>query len=508
MMKKLLFALFSTGLLLSSLKGMAQYENYQMDWDKISVEASYNAEPEWLKDAKFGIYCHWGVYTVPAFSYEWYPRLMFMKNRKEYQYHKAHYGDPKEHGYEELVPLFKAERFNAREWVDLFQQAGVKFAGVVAEHHDGFAMWNTQTTPWNSVLMGPKRDIVGEMEKELRNHGLKLITTFHHARLLQRYKDCKDCPQTPDFWDMWDSHYPYIKGMPTASNNPMLRLLYGNVTPEEFYDPIWFSALKEVIDNYHPDVIWFDAWLDLIPEEYLYKFANYYITAARKRGQNVAICRKQGDLPLNVSIENLEKSRKQNIEPRLWMTDETISTDSWSYTKDMQLKDAKDLIDVLIDVVSKNGVLLLNVSPMADGTIPLDQKEVLLSIGQWLKTNGEAIYGTRPWHVFGEGPTVQPEGDFKNHQEFLKIKYSWKDVRYTTKGKDIYAILLGTPEAGTHVIFKGFSKSVWKENRKISGVSVLGTNQAIEWEETPEGLSVKVPVLDGNKAVCFKVACE
>lgn len=508
MMKKLLFALFSTGLLLSSLKGMAQYENYQMDWDKISVEASYNAEPEWLKDAKFGIYCHWGVYTVPAFSYEWYPRLMFMKNRKEYQYHKAHYGDPKEHGYEELVPLFKAERFNAREWVDLFQQAGVKFAGVVAEHHDGFAMWNTQTTPWNSVLMGPKRDIVGEMEKELRNHGLKLITTFHHARLLQRYKDCKDCPQTPDFWDMWDSHYPYIKGMPTASNNPMLRLLYGNVTPEEFYDPIWFSALKEVIDNYHPDVIWFDAWLDLIPEEYLYKFANYYITAARKRGQNVAICRKQGDLPLNVSIENLEKSRKQNIEPRLWMTDETISTDSWSYTKDMQLKDAKDLIDVLIDVVSKNGVLLLNVSPMADGTIPLDQKEVLLSIGQWLKTNGEAIYGTRPWHVFGEGPTVQPEGDFKNHQEFLKIKYSWKDVRYTTKGKDIYAILLGTPEAGTHVIFKGFSKSVWKENCKISGVSVLGTNQAIEWEETPEGLSVKVPVLDGNKAVCFKVACE
>lgn len=507
-MKKLLFALFSTGLLLSSLKGMAQYENYQMDWDKISVEASYNAEPEWLKDAKFGIYCHWGVYTVPAFSYEWYPRLMFMKNRKEYQYHKAHYGDPKEHGYEELVPLFKAERFNAREWVDLFQQAGVKFAGVVAEHHDGFAMWNTQTTPWNSVLMGPKRDIVGEMEKELRNHGLKLITTFHHARLLQRYKDCKDCPQTPDFWDMWDSHYPYIKGMPTASNNPMLRLLYGNVTPEEFYDPIWFSALKEVIDNYHPDVIWFDAWLDLIPEEYLYKFANYYITAARKRGQNVAICRKQGDLPLNVSIENLEKSRKQNIEPRLWMTDETISTDSWSYTKDMQLKDAKDLIDVLIDVVSKNGVLLLNVSPMADGTIPLDQKEVLLSIGQWLKTNGEAIYGTRPWHVFGEGPTVQPEGDFKNHQEFLKIKYSWKDVRYTTKGKDIYAILLGTPEAGTHVIFKGFSKSVWKENCKISGVSVLGTNQAIEWEETPEGLSVKVPVLDGNKAVCFKVACE
>lgn len=146
---------------------------------------------------------------------------------------------------------------------------------------------------------------------------MKLVTTFHHARNFQRYHNDPKRNEKVDFWDQWDSHYPYIEGMPTLSDNPMLRLLYGNVTAEEFYNPIWFGKLKEVIDNYSPDVIWFDAWLDLIPEEYLYKFVEYYVKESKKQGRDVVICRKQGDLPLSVSIENLEKSRKQNIEPRL-----------------------------------------------------------------------------------------------------------------------------------------------------------------------------------------------
>lgn len=490
------------------LTGMAQQESYKLNWKKISEENNYNREPDWLKDAKFGIYLHWGVYSVPAFSYEWYPRHMFINTRKEYEYHKKTYGDPKDFGYEKLVPLFTAEQFDASKWVDLFQRAGAKFAGMVAEHHDGFAMWDSKITPWNAKLMGPKKDILGEYSQEVRRHGMKLVTTFHHARLLQRYKETKNKPAKLDFFDLYDSHFPYIEGMPTTSNNPMLRLLYGNVTPEEFYEPMWFGELKEVIDNYQPDVIYFDSWLDLIPEEYLYKFASYYIQQSKAKNKEVAIFRKQGDLPLNVSLENLEKSRKQEKEPRLWTTEETISTDSWSYTQDMELRESKDLINVLIDVVSKNGVFMLNVSPRADGIIPVDQQEILLSIGRWMDVNGDAIYETRPWHIYGEGPTAQPEGDFENHKEFMKLRYSSEDIRYTTKGNDIFAFTLGTPKAGTFVTFKGFSERSIPKPVQIKEVSLLGSNEQLTWKLLPEGLQVKVPVLSGNQAVVFKVSCQ
>jgi alpha-L-fucosidase len=504
-MKKAIFLFLISVLCLHS---KAQFETYKMDWKKLAVETKYNVEPEWLKDAKFGIYFHWGVYSVPAYSYEWYPRLMFMEGTKEYKHHKETYGDPKDFGYDKFVPMFKAEHFDAREWVDLFQRAGAKFAGPVAEHHDGFAMWDSHITPWNAKLMGPKRDILGEIKSEIDKHGMKLITTFHHERLLQRYKNDKNRPEKPGFWDMWDSHYPYIVGMPTTSNNPMLRLLYGNVTAEEFYEPIWFGELKEVIDNYSPDVIWFDSWLDLIPEQYLLQFTKYYIEESNKRGKEVVICRKQGDLPLVTSIENLEKSRKQNIESRLWMTDETISTDSWCYTEDMVLKKSEDLINVLIDIVSKYGVLLLNVSPRADGVIPENQQEVLLSIGNWLKNNGEAIYGTRPWYIYGEGPTTQPEGDFKNQQEFLKVKYSAQDIRYTKKGNTIYAMTMGVPQAGSQIIFKGFAKHTLPNTLTIENVTVLNTNEKLNWTLISDGLQVKVPLMSGNSAIVFKVECK
>lgn len=470
--------------------------DYIADWDSL---AGYDEVPTWFSDAKLGIYFHWGVYTVPAFGSEWYPRLMYFENDGCYKYHTEHYGNPETYGYHKFVPMFKAEKFNAAEWVDLFQKAGAKFAGPVAEHHDGFSMWASKVNPWNAKDMGPHRDIVGELKTALDKQGMKMITTFHHARNLQRYAD------KPDEKEFGDSHFPYIKGTDPASEDSLLRILYGNVPGDTWAEKYWFAKLKEVIDGYSPDIIWFDSWLGLVPEEWRKEFCAYYINESAKKGKEVAIVRKNG-FPLEVSIENLEKSRKQKIQQHVWMTDETISTGSWSYTENLQVKEAGEVLNVLIDVVSKNGVLLLNISPMSDGTIPLDQKDVLLSIGGWLHKYGDAIYGTRPWYTFGEGPTKEPEGKFENADLFLKLRYSDDDIRYTTKGKNIYAIILGIPETGKQYTLTAFGKKNLPEPLQVKSVSLLGYEQELNWTFSDEGLSFAVPAQNiDNKALVFKV---
>ncbi len=464
-------------------KQIAIENPYTEDWESLG---KHKESPEWFKDAKLGIYFHWGVYSVPAFHSEWYPRNMHFKDHKVYKHHVEKYGEPSEFGYHDFVPMFKAENFNPKEWVDLFYEAGAKFAGPVAEHHDGFSMWDSEVTPWNVLDRGPKRDITGEIEKEIRKRDMKLITTFHHSKNLQLSTELgKENP---------NSHFPYLEGMPPSSNDPELQLMYGNMEPEKWYKEVWFPKLKEVIDKYSPDIVWFDYVLGDIPEKYRKEFAAYYLNEAKKDDKEVVIVRKQHDLPLNMSVEDLEQSRKNVIGTKTWMTDATISDGSWSYTDDLGVKEAKDVLHILIDITSKNGVLLLNVSPKADGTIPEDQKESLLNMGSWLKKYGEAIYGTEAWYTFGEGPTKEPNGHFKNHKDFMKLKYSNKDIRYTTKDYNIYAIILGSVEANKEVLLTSFSTDNIHDKPSIESVSFLGSNEKIEWTlDEEKGLKVKAP---------------
>jgi len=391
--------------------------------------------------------------------------------------------------------MFKAEYFNPQEWADLFVKAGARFAGPVAEHHDGFSMWDSEATPWNSMDRGPGRDITGELKEAITARGMKFITTFHHARNLQRYKGREEeviAKEKNIHYQFRNSHFPPYPGMPPAKDDPELNYLYGNIPEAEWLEKIWFGKLVEVVDQYRPDLIYFDSWLNYIPDSMRLKFCTYYLNRAKVWNKEVVIVRKQDDLPLDCSVDDLEKSRKNHLAHKAWMTDETISNGSWCYTKNLQIKSSRDLLHVLIDIVSKNGVLMLNISPMANGIIPEDQQRVLMEMGTWLERFGEAIFGTRPWYTFGEGITPEPEGHYLSN-EFQKITYTPEDIRYTTSGDTVFAIFLGKPAAGKKVLMKSFAEGNAGKPMHVDRVSIPGGGSDLSWSMIPSGLSVQLP---------------
>lgn len=505
---KLKQKLLTFGVLLATSQCVhAQEAQYLPTWSSL---ARVQEAPEWFRDAKFGIYFHWGVYSVPAFGGEWYPRWMYVDERvsaKEgahptYLHHVEKYGHPHEFGYHDFIPMFRAEHFDAEEWANLFKKAGAQFAGPVAEHHDGFAMWDSDVTPWNVAAMGPKRDITGELETAVRDRGMKFLVTFHHARNLQRYTENHQEELTSAKSrraKYRESHFPYLEGMDPRSTDPELRLLYGNVPADEWHEKIWLGKLKEVIDRYHPDLIWFDGWLDSIPEEYRQQFAAYYYNRAAEWGKDVVVTRKEQDLPLSCSLEDFEKGRTTVVTENCWLSDDTISRGSWCYTEDLKIKPTKTVLHSLIDIVCKNGCLLLNISPKADGTIPDDQRVVLLELGEWLEINGEAIYNTRPWKVFGEGPTrLERGGHFIREPD-----YTPQDIRYTRAKDDsaIYAILMGKPKPGEKINFESM-----KGQFKIDEVELLGSDAQVEWTRPNHFLEITMPDdAPSELAVVFKL---
>ena len=460
--------------------------------------AKHTAAPEWFQDAKLGIYFHWGPYAVPAYHNEWYPFHMNRQGTEVFKHHVENYGHPKDVGYHEFVRDFTGEKFDAKEWAALFQSAGARFAGPVAEHHDGFSMWDSDVTPWNAADKGPKTDVLGKLFSELESLEIKTLATFHHARQLQRYEsidapaDDTDQFQTKEKF-RFDSHFTNWKGWPTASDDPELQLLYGNMPEEKWVDEVWQAKLSEVRDKYKPDIIWFDAWLDSVPEPARLKFAADYLNAADEWGREVVIVRKNEDMPLSYSVNDHEKSREPKAAELPWMTDDTISYGSWCYTEGMKVKPLSEIVHALIDTVSKNGVTLLNIAPKANGEIPEEQRDALLGLGNWLKKNGEGIYATRPWLTFGEGPTKEPEGGFSNHQKFQKLKYSADDVRYTRSkdSKTVFAFFLGVPEAGKRTL-TAFTQAEISDVPEVVSVTALHDGTDIPFELTEAGLTLDI----------------
>jgi alpha-L-fucosidase len=430
-----LILLLSVGLLLFGCQqerlGQRHVKKYEPTWESLR---EYKEVPKWLRDGKFGIYTHWGPYAVHAYGENttWYSFALYMDPDGEARQHfEKTFGKlTPEFGYKDLIPKFTAEKFDADEWAELFKKSGAMFAGPVAEHHDGFAMWDTRYSEWNAAKMGPKRDVVGELEKAIKKRDMKFVTAFHHAANWFFF------PVMDKRYDTGDSKYSGLYGQ---QHEP------GAMRNQEFLDE-WYGKIIEVIDNYSPDFIWFDFALDSISEGYVKDFLAYYYNHAEANGKEVVVTYKGNDLVPGSGVRDLELGQEPRITYHEWITDSTVDDrGAWGYANDLTFKTPDRLIDNLIDRVSKNGYLLLNVGPKPDGTIPDGARDLLLEMGAWLDVNGEAIYGTSPWFIAGEGPTNLGAATEIGFNEADTV-YTKKDIRFTVKGDVLYATFLAWPD--------------------------------------------------------------
>jgi len=507
--KNTILTIFAIALTLNAwtLLPREQETVYSPDWESLS---KHNREPEWFKDAKFGIYFHWGVYCVPAFDSEWYPRWMYFPDRGDswggdvYEHHLNTYGPPTEFNYHDFTPMFKAEHFNAEAWAKLFESSGAKFAGPVAQHHDGFAMWDSEVNPWNVKDKGPEKDIMGDLFTELRKRDMKTIATFHHARLLQRYAEdsANWAGKGPDV--AWNSHYPYHPDYATSSTDPELRLLYGNIPEDEFHD-YWLNQVKEVVNEYSPDIIWFDSWLDLIPESYRQEMVAHQFNAGVRDGRESVVAYKQEDLPSNVGMLDIEQGGKTDLSEDYWLTDITLSHGSWCYTQGQTYKEPALVIRNMIDVWSKKGVALLNISPKADGTIPGEQQKVLIAIGEWLNKHQEAVYNTRAHTVYGYGIAEFEAGHFGGQS--ATMEYTKDDIRFTISKdeKTLYIFSLGMPESDSELKLKHILDT--NNPKTITEISVVGSDAELEWNVEADQLVITIPAASemDETATVFRV---
>lgn len=456
---------------------------FEPNWESLE---QYSV-PDWYVNAKFGIFIHWGVYAVPAFGNEWYPRNMYLPDQPEYAHHIATFGPHNQFGYKDFIPQFTAAHFDANEWVKLFERAGAKFVVPVAEHHDGFAMYDSSFSRWCATKMGPKRDIIGELAKATREHGLVFGVSSHRAE-----------------------HWWFMNGgraFDSDVNDPRFADFYGpaqpkETQPDEVYLQDWLARTNEIIDKYQPQLVWFDWWIEepaFAP--YLQQFAARYYNQGIAWNKGVAINYKHKAFADGTAVYDIERGQLRGINPLFWQTDTAVAKNSWGYVANQDYKTAGDIIGDLIDIVSKNGALLLNIGPRPDGTIPEPEQALLHEIGQWLRVNGEAIYNTRPWKVFGEGPTEVVEGSFN---DIKRNAFTAQDFRFTQNGDCLYAISLAKP-AG-EVAIRSLGKNAGLNDKAIAGVSVLGSDAPLTWRVEDEALVVTLPEIDlPDAATVFKV---
>ena len=469
---------------------------YKPTWESLSAYEP----PRWYRNAKFGIFIHWGIYSVPAFSSEWYSRNMYIQGTPEYEHHIATYGEHKDFGYKDFIPMFKAEKFNPDEWAALFKETGANYVVPVAEHHDGFQMYRSEISHWNAYEMGPQRDVLGELKTACQKRGMQIGASSHrmehwffmgHGKEFE--SDIKDPMQRGDF---------YWPAMPEPTD---LHDIFSKPEPTEEFLQDWLVRTCEIIDRYHPKILYFDWWIQHSAcKPYLKKLAAYYYNRAQEWGEQVVINYKHDAFQFGTAVPDVERGQFADVKPYFWQTDTAIALNSWCYTENNQFRPAADILCDLVDIVSKNGCLLLNVGPKADGTISQEDREILLKIGDWMKVNGEAVYGTKVWRKYGEGPTKIVEGQFSDG---IKKNFTPEDFRFTTAKGKLYAIALKCSDNGEYCIHSLGEQDASRQanfHGIIKSVETLGTTEKPEWRRDGQGLHIKSGLVS-DRPVVFKI---
>ncbi|GAA4057435.1 alpha-L-fucosidase [Amphibacillus indicireducens] len=471
---------------------------YKDDWDSLAGRMM----PTWMREGKLGIFIHWGPYSVPGFGSEWYSRNMYIEGSPEYEHHIQTYGPHKDFGYKDFIPSFKAEQFDPHAWADIFAQSGARYVVPVAEHHDGFQMYKSDISEWNAAEMGPKRDVLGELKNAFEEKGLTLGASSHrveHWFFMGHGKkfdsDVKEPLERGDFY--W----------PAMSESDHHDLFSEPIPTQEFLED-WLVRCCEIVDRYQPEQFYFDWWIQHSSvKPYLKKFAAYYYNQALQWEKEVTICYKHDAFPFGTATVDIERGKFAEVQPFFWQTDTAIARNSWCWTENNTFKSPESLVRELVDIVSKNGVMLLNVGPKPDGSISAEDQSVLKGIGDWLAVNGEAIYQTSVWRQASEGPAEIPEGQFTDGTD---VNYTAEDFSFTCRGKHLYAINMNWPENG-EVTIRSLANQVASHlpvfHGIIEDVEIIGYEE-VEWSRDEQGLHVRKTGIETKMPIVIKITLD
>lgn len=482
---------------LNTIDEVIKNGDYKDNWQSLAMHKT----PAWYKKGRFGLFVHWGVYSVPAFFNEWYPRLMYDKKNPAYSHHIAKYG--KDFEYRQFIDMFKPASFNADDWAELFKASGAKYVMPVGEHHDGIKMYGSDLSRWNMVNLNNK-DYMLELKDALEKRDMQFLCSFHRAE---------------HYW-FFNTATKYVKDSEVVTNKDLSDLYGPSFLPEtgnlhktdkeihatKEYLEEWLCHIAEFVDKLQPSAIYLDWWVQKKEfKPYLKKFLAYYYNRALEWNKEVTVFYKWGAVMNGCATFDVERGQVDGILPELWQNDTAIAKNSWGYTESNKFKNPCELIRNLIDVVSKNGCLMLNVGPKADGTITEEEKNVLLTFGKWLKTNGEAIYDADICELgYGEGKMSTGNGAFKD-----SINYSDKDYRFTYKTGSFYVFPMTKKSKNTFTI-----KSLRHSNEggiryDITGVEILGYNGQVTYLQNEKALIVNTSTkIDNTLPICIKVSVD